>query len=433
MDRQSSRLRTSQAITVLALVVALLMGAAPLARAVKAPTATSAGSATIGAGANVWGSFDVTEPIEAWTEALLPSGKWSRSQTRTTTDTGGYVIPLTYGANSPGDQQFRVGGAMPDGTVAYSEPFTFTRIGGVSAAHAGSAPVGRISNVWGTVRGGAHVEVWTEVLRSSGWSTSQKGTTNGSGGYVLPLTFGQNSSGVYTYRVAARYPGGAIVRSDEFRFTRGNGTSGDVDCTKVACVAITFDDGPGDHTARLLDILKARNAKATFFTVGWRVNTNPSLVRRAHAEGHEIGNHSYNHPDLTKQRRATIRSELARTSDAILRATGERPTAMRPPYGAWNETVRSVVKERNEGPTILWDVDTLDWQHRNPRTTIQKVKTLAKPGSIILMHDIHKTTVDAVPGVIDALRAKGYHLVTVEQLLSSDSVTGYSIRSHGPR
>ena len=185
-----------------------------------------------------------------------------------------------------------------------------------------------------------------------------------------------------------------------------------VDCTVAQCVALTFDDGPGRHTARLLDDLDSLDAPATFFMLGASVRVAPDLVRRMAAEGHEVGNHTYDHRQLTKLGPDRQRAQVERAQAAIAGA-GVRATVFRPPYGSYDATTREVAGL----PIILWDVDTLDWKHRSTEQTTSIALRDARAGSIVLMHDIHASTVDAVPGVVAGLRERGFTLVTVSQLL----------------
>ncbi|MDI2129586.1 polysaccharide deacetylase family protein [Yinghuangia seranimata] len=188
-----------------------------------------------------------------------------------------------------------------------------------------------------------------------------------------------------------------------------------VDCSRVKCIALTYDDGPASSsTARLLDTLKANGVKATFFMVGSQVARNPKTARRVAAEGHEIGNHTYSHKDLRRLTASKIRSEVARGATAIRNATGVEPTLVRPPYGSFNATVRANVN----APMILWSVDTRDWADRNASVVASRVIARARPGAIVLMHDIHPTTAAAAPRIIAALARQGYVFVTVSELLA---------------
>jgi peptidoglycan/xylan/chitin deacetylase (PgdA/CDA1 family) len=189
-------------------------------------------------------------------------------------------------------------------------------------------------------------------------------------------------------------------------------------------IAMTFDDGPHHkNTPRLLDMLRQRNIQATFYVIGENVNLYPEIVRRTVAEGHEIGNHTYNHPNLTKKSNAQVRSELDRTRDAIIKAAGVKPRTMRPPYGALLTRQREMIHREYGYPTILWDVDPQDW--KRPGTAVVKSRILSgtNSGSIVLAHDLHSTTVDAMPSTLDALLAKGYRFVTVSQLLAMKEVS----------
>lgn len=197
-----------------------------------------------------------------------------------------------------------------------------------------------------------------------------------------------------------------------------------VDCTKEKCVALTFDDGPGPDTPKLLDTLKAENVPATFLLVGKSVATYPDTVAREFREGHALGVHTWNHPQLTKLSDDKIVNEITSTADAIKKAAPDaQVTFTRPPYGAFNPRVISVLKSLNHA-TVIWDVDTLDWKHRDPNAVLSQVQKQTKPGSIILMHDIHPTSVQAVPEIIKYLRSQGFTLVTVPELFGGSLTPG---------
>lgn len=199
-----------------------------------------------------------------------------------------------------------------------------------------------------------------------------------------------------------------------------------VDCRKVKCVALTFDDGPVADTRRLLRVLNDKNVRSTFYVVGQNVQKNPSIVRDAALAGHQIGNHSWDHANLTKLSAAKIKSQLSRTDTAVKQATGKKPTTFRAPYGAHNANVRSAAGR----PLVHWSVDTLDWKYRDPARIIKTVNQTTKPGDIILLHDIHRTTVDAVPGIIKALKARGFHFVTVDQLFAPTKLPAGKVTYH---
>jgi peptidoglycan-N-acetylglucosamine deacetylase len=184
-------------------------------------------------------------------------------------------------------------------------------------------------------------------------------------------------------------------------------------------IAMTFDDGPSaENTPRLLEILKQRNIKATFFLIGQNVVSNPDLVRRILAEGHEIGNHSWTHPQLSKLSDDRVTAEITQTQDAIKDASGFTPTLLRPPYGAITPRQREWIENRFGLNIILWSVDPFDWKRPGASVITQRILSQARPGAIILSHDIHKQTVDAMPATLDALIAKGYKFATVSQLIA---------------
>ncbi|MGE8034031.1 deacetylase [Lysinibacillus sp. KCTC 33748] len=179
-------------------------------------------------------------------------------------------------------------------------------------------------------------------------------------------------------------------------------------------VALTFDDGPDAKvTPQILATLKKYNAKATFFMVGPNASKNSAIVKNVYEAGHELGNHTWNHPKLTGLSPANVKQEVDRTSNAIYASIGQYPTVFRPPYGAVNDKVRSVITM----PSILWSIDTLDWKHHNADKILASVKASVKDGSIVLMHDIHQTTANGLESVILYLQKQGYEFVTVSEIL----------------
>lgn len=191
-----------------------------------------------------------------------------------------------------------------------------------------------------------------------------------------------------------------------------------VNCKKLKCVALTFDDGPGAYTKTLLTYLKAGNVPATFFMLGQQVDTYPATARAVAKAGHEIGVHTWSHRDLTRLSPVQIDKEITSTVDIIRNETGVTATLLRPPYGAVNASVKKEAKKAGLA-VVLWNVDTLDWKTRSTPKTIKAAVGDSRRGSIILLHDIHKTSVAAVPQIIAQLQAKGYTFVTVTQLLGS--------------
>lgn len=178
--------------------------------------------------------------------------------------------------------------------------------------------------------------------------------------------------------------------------------------------AITFDDGPGPYTDNLLDELAKRNVPVTFFMVGYRAAKYPGIVQKAYEAGHQIASHTYDHPSLTKTGDKAIQKQVSVTASILNQATGGAHTYMvRPPYG--NADAR-VLKALNV-PAVLWSVDTLDWKSRNADAVYRHILNDTKDGSIILLHDIHETSIPGALRGIDALLSQGYELVTVRELL----------------
>jgi peptidoglycan-N-acetylglucosamine deacetylase len=205
-------------------------------------------------------------------------------------------------------------------------------------------------------------------------------------------------------------------------------------------IAMTFDDGPSPETTpRLLDILKQRNIKATFFMIGQNAQANPTIVQRILAEGHEIGNHSWTHPQLSKLSDDRVTEEITKTQTAIKNACGYTPVLLRPPYGAITARQKDWIEKQFGLSVIIWSVDPFDWKRPGASVIEQRILAGARPGAIVLSHDIHKQTVDAMPATLDALAAKGFKFVTVSQLIamnkpkSSPSPSPESRPSGSPR
>src|SRR6201993_2294393 len=183
-------------------------------------------------------------------------------------------------------------------------------------------------------------------------------------------------------------------------------------------IAMSFDDGPSAIlTPKLLDLLAARHIKVTFFVIGENVAEHPEIVARAAREGHEIGNHSWSHPNFAKMSQESVRSQLQRTDDAIKNATGKRPTLMRPPYGSLTEREKHWIHDEFGYQIILWDVDPYDWKRPGPAVVRNRILKETRPGSIVLSHDIHPGTNEAMPSTFDELEAKGFKFVTVSELI----------------
>jgi peptidoglycan-N-acetylglucosamine deacetylase len=202
---------------------------------------------------------------------------------------------------------------------------------------------------------------------------------------------------------------------------RGTTARAATDEPAAPVVALTFDDGPHpEHTPRLLDILERENVRATFFVIGSCAQRSPDTVRQAFQAGHEIGNHSWSHPDLTRLSTAAVAEELAKTDALLVGVNGDLPNTIRPPYGAMNDEVRAVGLPR---PMMLWNVDTNDWRSRD--TAAVQREAISSRGGIVLMHDIYSTTVAAVPEIIREYKARSFRFVTISNYIewqANDSI-----------
>jgi peptidoglycan/xylan/chitin deacetylase (PgdA/CDA1 family) len=215
---------------------------------------------------------------------------------------------------------------------------------------------------------------------------------------------------------------GPVPRNPDMNLPASGASSG-ITFSRVAVsqpyIAMTFDDGPHpNNTPRLLDMLRERNIKATFYVIGRNVDLYPNVLRRTVSEGHEIGNHTYTHPILSKLGDSTVREELTKCRDAVARAAGVQPRTMRPPYGALLQRQREWIHAELNYPTIMWSVDPLDWKRPGASVVTSRILTGTTPGAIVLAHDLHASTVDAMPATLDGLLNKGFKFVTVSQLLA---------------
>lgn len=187
------------------------------------------------------------------------------------------------------------------------------------------------------------------------------------------------------------------------------------------CISISFDAAWGNEdTQQLIDILDRCGVKATFFVVGQWVDKYPESVLALHEAGHEVMNHSNTHPYLTKLNRDQILQEASACSDKIEAVTGVRPTLLRPPYGDYNDTVVSTLREGGYY-TIQWDVDSLDWKDLSAKEIYDRVTTKVQPGSIVLFHNAAKHTPEALEMIIKKLQADGYTLVPISQLILNEN------------
>jgi len=180
--------------------------------------------------------------------------------------------------------------------------------------------------------------------------------------------------------------------------------------TRGKVIYLTFDDGPSQYTPQMLDLLKGYNAKATFFVVGNQMRTREKFVRRATAEGHAIGNHSWNHANYTRLRNSQTTYQLVRTNRALRAAGAPRPTCMRPPYGAYNTDVRQIAAQQQQR-LVQWSLDTNDWRRPGAASIARRVIAGARNGSIVLMHDgggNRTQTVAATRAILRTLSRQGY-------------------------
>lgn len=183
-------------------------------------------------------------------------------------------------------------------------------------------------------------------------------------------------------------------------------------------IALTFDDGPGAGTRRILSALDAVDGRATFCMVGNRVGQYAETARKVAEQGSEIATHTWNHPNLAKLSPAQVQRELERSMDAIEQVTGVRPTVLRPPYGSVNATVRTICREL--GLTIAnWNIDPEDWRVRDAKQVYQHIMDNARDGAIVVCHDLYPETAAAMESAVKDLAKRGYQLVTVSELLEA--------------
>lgn len=179
-------------------------------------------------------------------------------------------------------------------------------------------------------------------------------------------------------------------------------------------LALTFDDGPhSQYTKKLLEGLKTRNVKASFFLVGKSIPGNEEVIRQMAKDGHLIGTHCYKHEDLTKKNTEEACADIIKTNELIEEITGKWPEYIRPPYGIWNDELETCV---NMTP-VFWNIDTLDWKYQNKDRIVNHIEKNAGKHQIILLHDVFETSVDAALTAIDTLTKQGYTFVTVDELL----------------
>ena len=260
----------------------------------------------------------------------------------------------------------------------------------------GDAPIEAV-RLWFNGSLAENYDIYYRVFRNGSWSGwAKNGETAGNEGS------GERLDGIrvtLTYKNAGA-PEDALSRIDPSR----------------PVIAVTFDDGPSQtNTPRVLSVLEATGARATFFVLGKKAAAGADILQRMAADGCEIGNHTWNHEYLHKTSADGIISTLNRTNDAIQAACGIRPVIMRPPGGGYNDRMLATVGSLGMS-AYYWSIDTRDWEHRNAAKTIDAVLSKVRDGDIILMHDIHDATADAVQTLIPELVNRGYQLVTISEL-----------------
>ncbi len=177
-------------------------------------------------------------------------------------------------------------------------------------------------------------------------------------------------------------------------------------------IAITFDDGPNPQwTPRLLDGLKERGVKASFFVIGEKAEKYPEIIKRMYEEGHVIGNHTYTHVQLTTLSNEKACEEIKKTCQVLYDITGEYPEFIRPPFGSWDENLECGI----DLMPVMWTIDTLDWSSKNADSVVVKAMKQVKENSIILLHDNYESSVEGALRIIDQMMAQGYEFVTVEE------------------
>lgn len=193
-------------------------------------------------------------------------------------------------------------------------------------------------------------------------------------------------------------------------------------------VALTFDDGPSTvNTPRVLEILKQYNAHATFFVLGDRVEAGAEVLKQEVAQGHEIGNHTWSHVKLSKLGMKEVNRQYDKTANLVKKLIGYDIRYLRPPWGEISQKMRDKLKH----PMILWSVDTLDWKSKKPKAVLKEVKKSVKDGAIILMHDIHPTTAEALKLVLPWLVENDYDILTVSELADRKGVSLHNGKAYG--
>lgn len=195
------------------------------------------------------------------------------------------------------------------------------------------------------------------------------------------------------------------------------------DCRQRKCIALTFDDGPSQLTAGLLDQLAQKKAHATFFIIGSLSVRRASTIERQVREGHTVANHTWSHTSMTKLSVAAMEKEIIATNQALEKITGTKPSYLRPPNAAINKNVYAALAAQDM-TGVLWSVDTRDWADKDATIIYNRVVASARPGAIVVLHDIHRPTIEAVPRIIDTLSKQGYVFVSLDELFGKNVKPG---------
>ena len=217
------------------------------------------------------------------------------------------------------------------------------------------------------------------------------------------------------------YPPKSAVQAEKSPFAAPFGPAEDTGplSPPKKLVAITFDDGPGPHTGDLLDELKERGAKATFFIFAQKITPeNTPLIKRMDADGHCIGSHTYSHTQLTLLTNEEIYQEVKKADEAIAEIIGYAPKLLRPPFGSYDKRIIEACGK----PMILWSVDTRDWQVHDPNKVCRRILDTVQDGDIVLLHDLKASSKDGVIAAIDVMLDEGYSFVTVPELFESRGI-----------
>jgi peptidoglycan/xylan/chitin deacetylase (PgdA/CDA1 family) len=182
-------------------------------------------------------------------------------------------------------------------------------------------------------------------------------------------------------------------------------------------IALTFDDGPGRLTGKILDVTEKHGVNVTFCVVGRNIKGREASLKRAVENGGEVIGHSWNHQNLNEISADAIKKQLTETHEAIEAAVGKMPAIFRPPYGRANNKVRDAAKALGFA-MITWSVDTRDWERITADEIAESIYKSVKDGSLVLCHELHEATVEAMDIVIPVLLEQGYRFVTVSELLT---------------